>query len=328
MVKNVSLSAIALLVIGVSATVQAENVTTDDVNAKGTGWWVSAATGLGLADGLADTKGSSNANLLKLDGGYDFSKYWGLYSAYGYSDNYADSNLHNVQIGVKGNRFITDNFSFFGKLGGGYLYNDSASNSSSDFSKGNTVLVLGAGVEYQLTNAISTKLGYEYIPNVEMEQTINSIASTKDVDLHQLYWGLTYKFGQPDTSRVITKEVEVIKEVLVDSEVLVPGRSNYLIPFSVGQSNLSDYSTFNLTEIVKAMQENALLTANITGRTDITGSKEINEKLSFERASTVAQYLTERGIDPSRLSVDSVSDSNPLSDGSSPIERSVKIILK
>ena len=139
---------------------------------------------------------------------------------------------------------------------------------------------------------------------------------------------MTYKFGQPVAPAVITNEVEVVKEVAVQTAT----RSTYVLPYQNGQTKLNDYGRYNLNEVVATMNANPEVTAQIVGRTDSVGSKAINEKVSNARAQGVAEYLEANGIDASRLTVSSVANSDPLvagnSNGANLIERSVQIILK
>ncbi|WP_277950030.1 OmpA family protein [Vibrio parahaemolyticus] len=60
------------------------------------------------------------------------------------------------------------------------------------------------------------------------------------------------------------------------------------------------------------MRNNSELTADIVGRTDLTGSQQTNLCVSGERAQNVGQYLIRQGIDPERIHTSGAADLQPL----------------
>ncbi|KLV11505.1 MULTISPECIES: OmpA family protein [Photobacterium] len=322
--KSLSLSVLAALSLGVATSAMADEANTQSIDKSG--WWIGAGVGMGIVDSGDVVPGSQSEGVsTKLEAGYDFNKNVGLYGSYDYMHDLGEADLHMGTLGVKGNYYFTENLSVFGKLGATYIFADekSAGDQIRDLKTDSFSGTIGAGLEYQLTNAVSTKIGYDYYQNLE-------ITDGKDTDLHQVYWGMTYKFGQPATPKVITEQVEVVKEVAVATEVPVATRSSYVLPYQTGQVKLNDYGRFNLNEVASTMRANPELTADIVGRTDSTGSQAVNDKVSKARAEAVAQYLVDNGVEASRLNVSAVANTNPLTDaeGKSLIERSVQIVLK
>ncbi|MDC4167492.1 OmpA family protein [Photobacterium damselae] len=333
--KSLSLSVLAALSLGVATSAMAADATATDANTvatksaatghwysgEGHGWWIGGALGMGYV-GNGDSQvfdGQTNAPSVKLDAGYDFNQYVGVYGSYDFMYDLGNADMHIGTLGVKGNLPLTQKLSAFGKVGASYIFTDGAKGlehlHSDSFSA-----TAGLGLSYQITNALSTQVGADYYQNLD---TTNGHA-----DLTQAYWGMTYKFGQPVAPAVITNEVEVVKEVAVQTAT----RSTYVLPYQNGQTKLNDYGRYNLNEVVATMNANPEVTAQIIGRTDSVGSKAINEKVSNARAQGVAEYLEANGIDASRLTVSSVANSDPLvagnSNGANLIERSVQIILK
>lgn len=96
------------------------------------------------------------------------------------------------------------------------------------------------------------------------------------------------------------------------------------MPFELAKAVLSEYVRFSLREIADFMQDNPDISADITSRTDDSGSDAFNAKLSTQRAKAVTDYLINLGVDKHRLFVRSVSNSQPLT-GVPAIERSVEI---
>ncbi len=60
----------------------------------------------------------------------------------------------------------------------------------------------------------------------------------------------------------------------------------------------------------------------IQGHTDDTGSREYNIKLSLDRAAAVSEYLSQRGVDVKRLSVQGYGYDKPIYDNSTELGRS------
>ncbi|MGF1871740.1 OmpA family protein [Photobacterium indicum] len=316
--KSLSLSVLAALSLGVATQAMADDAVANDAtqSVDKAGFWIGAGMGMGIVDSndLSNVGGTGEAFSSKLEAGYDFNKNVGLYTSYDYMHDLGNADLHLGTLGVKGNYYFTQDLSVFGKLGATYIF---AEGEIDDSFTGTA----GVGLEYQLTNAVSTKIGYDYYQNLELNQG-------QDTDLHQVYWGMTYKFGQPATPMIVTQDVEVVKEVPV--EVTTMTRSNFVLPYQTGQVDVNDYGRYNLNEVAQTLQANPELTAEIIGRTDSTGTAAINAKVSEARANAVSQYLVDNGVDASRLTVTSVADQNPLTDdnGKSLIERSVEVVIK
>ncbi|EHK2924859.1 OmpA family protein [Vibrio parahaemolyticus] len=288
-----------------------------DANIDQSGWWIGAAAGVGLTDGSDMTAGESEVLSPKLEMGYDFGKYFGLYGSYDYMHNLDDAELHLGTLGLKGSVYFTPRLSMYGKLGATYIFAD-GNELESDSVSG----TVGLGLEYQLTHAVTTKLGYDYYNNLESKQG-------PDLNLSQVYWGMTYKFGQPDTPLVVEKRVEIPVEVIKEVNTTELSRSTYTLPYQIGQVDVNDYGRYNLDEVVSIMRAQPELTADITGRTDNTGSEQTNLRLSGERAQRVAEYLIANGIEAERLHTAGVASQQPLSQGQDALlERSVQITLQ
>ncbi len=57
-----------------------------------------------------------------------------------------------------------------------------------------------------------------------------------------------------------------------------------------------------LDDVIKVLSDNPALNVEIQGHTDSVGSNSYNQGLSERRAKAVKSYLTEKGVNPSRLS--------------------------
>jgi outer membrane protein OmpA-like peptidoglycan-associated protein len=86
--------------------------------------------------------------------------------------------------------------------------------------------------------------------------------------------------------------------------------------FDLGKATLKPESGPELKRILQVMTENKSLLIEISGHTDNTGSDEINDKLSLERANAVKENLLKGGIDTSRIRTKGYGKSKPKADNS------------
>lgn len=76
------------------------------------------------------------------------------------------------------------------------------------------------------------------------------------------------------------------------------------ILFATGKSTLSQKAKTSLNEFALSLKENPQTNVQIYGHTDNTGSREVNERLSKERAAVVKNYLGDAGVALTRLTSD------------------------
>ena len=84
------------------------------------------------------------------------------------------------------------------------------------------------------------------------------------------------------------------------------------ITFASSSSDISSsfYPTLNsLVKVFKEFDKNGI---DIVGHTDSSGSLELNMRLSQERATSVASYLTGQGVSGARISSRGVGPSQPI----------------
>ena len=89
-------------------------------------------------------------------------------------------------------------------------------------------------------------------------------------------------------------QVEIVKDANDLDAIKVTFDSGIL--FATNKSNLNEASKKSLAEFVKDMSDMKDTDVTIFGHTDNTGKKEFNDKLSLERAQSVANYLKSLGM--------------------------------
>ena len=88
------------------------------------------------------------------------------------------------------------------------------------------------------------------------------------------------------------------------------------ILFATNKSNLSAEAKSNLKKFADEMKDLSDTDITIYGRTDNTGSAEVNERLSLQRANAVSAELQADGIAKSRITTEGKSFTMPVADNS------------
>jgi outer membrane protein OmpA-like peptidoglycan-associated protein len=91
--------------------------------------------------------------------------------------------------------------------------------------------------------------------------------------------------------------------------------------FDFNKSELLSESKLELDRVVGFLQKNKNATIEIGGHTDDVGNDEYNNKLSEDRAKSVMQYVTSKGIPARRMTAKGYGKSNPLAKGNDDASR-------
>jgi len=117
--------------------------------------------------------------------------------------------------------------------------------------------------------------------------------------------------------------VEIIKQLNEYSKTIL---------FDLGKSTIRKESYAVLQSIVDIMKEYPTAKFEIEGHTDSSGSLQLNERLSKERAASVKDYLVTIGMDASRLTSEGYGPSRPIASNNTAAgrqeNRRVEISLK
>ncbi len=123
---------------------------------------------------------------------------------------------------------------------------------------------------------------------------------------------------QDDDQLLFIPEIYTRSEIVLNAE-LIP-LEVYHGQYVVIKSILFDYGKYDLRrdglieieKLFNLMQKNPELYVEIIGHTDSWGSKEFNQKLSENRARTVVDYLTQKGIAPERFVAKGMGENQPI----------------
>jgi outer membrane protein OmpA-like peptidoglycan-associated protein len=126
-------------------------------------------------------------------------------------------------------------------------------------------------------------------------------------------------------THIVSKEARP-DTVIVKESVKQPAFNYTRMPvdnilFATGQSVVQPIYGSRLDFIADVLKENPGLQVTVTGHTDATGSKTINEKLSLLRAEAVSYYLLNKGVSKKQITVKSLSSEKPAVTGSTKTAR-------
>ncbi|MCQ2111213.1 MAG: OmpA family protein [Bacteroidaceae bacterium] len=114
------------------------------------------------------------------------------------------------------------------------------------------------------------------------------------------------------------EELAALEEAKIDTLTDVNGLKAIKVTFNSGilfktnSANLSKESQTDLAEFAKIMSDLPDTDITIFGHTDNTGTAAVNEKLSAQRATSVADYLKTCGIAEGRMTTEGKSFNEPV----------------
>lgn len=238
---------------------------------------------------------------LGIELGYDYLgkyKYSGTLGAAAFNDS-VEAQL--AQLTLKLGFPVTDSLDLYGRVGGGYGWTDSDKLDSD--SRG--VFVGALGAEYALNLDWAARLEYQYSTpygsrddtGLRMDNGLLSVAAV-------------YRFGQVAAALPVAAPAPAPEPVVVDkqftlsSDVLFDFNKATLKP-AAGQALDTLYN-----QIEEARPKDG--SATVIGYTDRIGSDAYNQKLSQQRAQTVANYLIGKGLPAGKVNVEGHGKNNPV----------------
>lgn len=102
-------------------------------------------------------------------------------------------------------------------------------------------------------------------------------------------------------------------------KVLIPSH----VSFDTGKYALKPELLPVLDSVARALTQHPELRAKAIGYTDSTGTAQVNQTLSVNRARAVTDYIAGRGISGTRLMSEGRGPSNPIADNSTPEGRAM-----
>ena len=114
-----------------------------------------------------------------------------------------------------------------------------------------------------------------------------------------------------------------LRQSLQGTDVAVSREGNHIkltmpnaVTFATNSATLSSVAMDSLNRAAETLVQYPETTITIAGHTDSTGNDAINEPLSNQRASSVANYLVQRGVSGSRVSTIGYGSRQPIASNS------------
>jgi outer membrane protein OmpA-like peptidoglycan-associated protein len=123
-----------------------------------------------------------------------------------------------------------------------------------------------------------------------------------------LFYSEVFAMKQKEADSVYTKNI-ALQPVLLNASFVF---NNIL--FANNSFELPKTGLIELEKLLQVLQENPSLKLQIGGHTDNTGRPEDNEKLSTNRAKSIVEWLTSKGIESNRLSFKGYAATKPIAD--------------
>ncbi|WP_153448527.1 OmpA family protein [Vibrio algicola] len=259
-------------------------------------------------------------------GGYQFNTWLSLEGGYNYlGKSHYDAEktkLQNFELGAKADWNITDSWNLFGKLGGAYN-NVQASNFAGD--DNNISLMLGAGIEYQISHNWRLRGEYQWFDNAG-DNVSDGAGYRAQPDVNYVSVGIAYYFGQAAVAEATPMAAPVEDQPMVEEPVQESApvvaeapKEELAVTLSTGafthdSTELTPAAKESMHPVADKLKAEPELTVEIVGHTDSSGSEAYNQKLSQQRAQSAADYLVSQDVDANRIVVKGEGETGPIAD--------------
>lgn len=187
----------------------------------------------------------------------------------------------------------TDKLDLYTKVGGAYQFSRYHNKSTGLKDRDDSLIATaGLGAEYHFTDNLSARAEYQHYHNME----VKPVDTKYNWDAN--YYGVSLVYGWGAPAPVVAPVVEeVVEATTVQVEPI-----SVTMPFAFDSDKLTAEDEARLEPIAQRLVNFPNAELVVIGHTDSRGSEAYNQKLSEERAKTVALYLMKHfNIDASRV---------------------------
>lgn len=161
----------------------------------------------------------------------------------------------------------------------------------------------------QIKNLKTARLAHESISDKKTGEFLICLAEGEEYAFsisceNYLFYSENFSTKQENQEKEILLVPIKTGEGLILNNIFFETSSHELLPTSFAELNT----------LIELLQNNPTLKLLVEGHTDNIGKSEHNIKLSQQRAEAIVTYLTENGIEPSRLKAKGYGFSKPISD--------------
>ncbi len=161
----------------------------------------------------------------------------------------------------------------------------------------------------QIKNLKNSRLAHESISDKKTGEFLICLAEGEEYAFsisckNYLFYSENFSTKQENQEKEILLTPIKTGEGLILNNIFFATNSHELLPTSFAELNT----------LIELLQNNPSLKLLVEGHTDNIGKAEHNQTLSQQRAEAIVTYLTEKGIEPSRLKAKGYGFSKPISD--------------
>ena len=215
--------------------------------------------------------------------------------------NHQNIKQHAFDLTGKATWHLNDSWDLFAKAGGSYMLTTYHGNGISD-TDDHLVSTVGAGVEYQLTDHLSTRIEYQYYHDLSSKPRGTDLSYKFDTNFYGL--SLVYNWG---AAPVV---VDTIAPAMAQTVTIEP--STLSLGFGVNQYKLTTANENALQPMMKRLTRYPSAKIVVTGYTSNTGTAANNLILSEKRAHAVASELAKYVVNPVQVTAQGMGQQHPI----------------
>ncbi|MGN5148755.1 OmpA family protein [Aeromonas enteropelogenes] len=281
-------------------------------------WYGGIGGGVAIAHDLDDFSqdADKNATALSLFGGYNFNENLGAELGYlstgDWDINGTDFNSKGATLSVIGRLPLNDIFSVFAE-GGGYIYHVNSINGGDD----SLAPLAGLGLTARVHDWIDIQARYRYMVRVGDDSDNDKVGSGTQRWVSDISAATLELVIHPNRSKTVEPEpAPMVVPVPPPAPEPVDQTFNLSsdVLFAFGKADLKPEGMQALDslyqQIVDVKPKDG--SAMVMGYTDRIGSDASNQTLSEARATTVANFLIEKGLPAEQVSIQGNGESNPV----------------
>ena len=246
--------------------------------------------------------GTEDAAATNAFAGYNLNDYLGAELGYIYAGRgNTDGNRFENQGGTLsliGRVPLAGDLSLFGEAGGYWAHTDGLGTKDTKVSS-----LFGAGLTYQLTDALDLQARWRYITDVADLHSSDYHTSTKPnqnmTTLELVYHPFRSSYVEPVA---VERPIPAPEPVMVDKTFELSSD----VLFAFGKADLKEEGLQTLDKLYQDLANARPKEgeAIVIGYTDRIGSAKVNQRLSEARARAVADFLVSQGLPASKIRVE------------------------
>ncbi|WP_024873093.1 porin OmpA [Tolumonas lignilytica] len=321
MKKAVVLSVIAGLVASAVSVSALANDAEGAFLGTGMGWNnYSDLGGLGTAN-------KSSTPAVHVFGGYTFNEYFGVEEGYNWLGNGRVNGqrfkANGLNISALPRYPLTEDLSLLGEVGVMLWNTDNQDLQAKDHGYSP---VFGAGLAYRVSDPVDLQLRYRYMNGLGDAQTGASDSSNVMFDV------VYYPTRTSTPAPVVAPAPEPVAAPAPAPQPVVETKTFTLtsdVLFDFGKSTLKPAGVTALSKLYNQIQTLEMNDKNIVvyGYTDRIGSAGYNLKLSQDRAKSVSNFLTSKGLSATRITAVGRGKADPVSPASCNAVKAKKALI-